>query len=67
MYARRRGGEQVIGEEDEEYREDDRALGYTSIECRLERKLSTMTAIDLLERKLPILYCSIILSIRQFR
>ena len=33
---------------------------------RLERKLSTLTAIDLLERKLPILYCSIILSIRQF-
>ena len=30
--ARRRGGEQVIDEEDEEYRGDDRALGYTSID-----------------------------------
>ena len=32
MNARRRGGEQVIDEEDEEYRGDDRALGYTSID-----------------------------------
>ena len=31
MHARRRGGEQVIDEEDEEYRGYDRALGYTSI------------------------------------
>ena len=31
MNANRRGGEQVIDEEDEEYRGDDRALGYTSI------------------------------------
>ena len=30
MNARRRGGEKVIDEEDEEYREDDRALGYAS-------------------------------------
>ena len=30
--ARRRRGEQVIDEEDEEYRGDDRALGYTSID-----------------------------------
>ena len=30
--ARRRGGEQVIDEEDEEYRGDGRALGYTSID-----------------------------------
>ena len=35
MNARRRRGEQVIDEEDEEdeeYRGDDRALGYTSID-----------------------------------
>ena len=32
MNARRRGGEQVIDEEDEEYTADDRALGYTSID-----------------------------------
>ena len=32
MNARRRGGEQVIDEEDEEDRGDDRALGYTSID-----------------------------------
>ena len=35
MNARRRGGDQVIDEEDEEdeeYRGDDRALGYTSID-----------------------------------
>ena len=32
MNARRRGGEQVIDEEDEEYRGDDRALGYTRID-----------------------------------
>ena len=32
MNARRRGGVQVIDEEDEEYRGDDRALGYTSID-----------------------------------
>ena len=32
MNARRRGGEQVIYEENEEYRGDDRALGYTSID-----------------------------------
>ena len=32
MNARRRGGEQVIDEEDKEYRGDDRALGYTSID-----------------------------------
>ena len=32
MNARRHGGEQVIDEEDEEYRGDDRALGYTSID-----------------------------------
>ena len=31
MNARRRGGEQVIDEEDEEYMGDDRAFGYTSI------------------------------------
>ena len=30
--ARRRGGEQVIDEEDEEHRGDDRALRYTSID-----------------------------------
>ena len=30
--ARRRRGEQVIDEEDEEYRGDDRALRYTSID-----------------------------------
>ena len=55
MNARRRRGEQVIDEEDEEYRGDDRALGYTSlIECRFERKPSTLTAIDLSEGKLSI-------------
>ena len=32
MNARRRGGEQVIDEEVEEYRGYDRALGYTSID-----------------------------------
>ena len=32
MNARRRRSEQVIDEEDEEYRGDDRALGYTSID-----------------------------------
>ena len=32
MNARRCGGEQVIGEEYEEYRGDDRALGYTRID-----------------------------------
>ena len=32
MNARRRGGDQVIDEEDKEYRGDDRALGYTSID-----------------------------------
>ena len=32
MNARRRGGEQVIDEEDEEYKGDERALGYTSID-----------------------------------
>ena len=32
MIARIRGGEQVIDEEDEEYRGDDRALGYTSVD-----------------------------------
>ena len=32
MNARRHRGEQVIDEEDEEYRRDDRALGYTSID-----------------------------------
>ena len=32
MNARRRRAEQVINEEDEEYRGDDRALGYTSID-----------------------------------
>ena len=30
--ARRCGGEQVIDEEDEEYRGDDRAVGYTRID-----------------------------------
>ena len=55
MNARRRGGEQVIDKEDEEYRGDDRALGTPAlIECRLERKPSTLTAINLSERKLPI-------------
>ena len=32
MTSRRRRDEQVIHEEDEEYRGDDRALGYTSID-----------------------------------
>ena len=32
MNARKRRGEQVIDEEDEEYRGGDRALGYTSID-----------------------------------
>ena len=32
MTSRRRRGEQIIDEEDEEYRGDDRALGYTSID-----------------------------------
>ena len=43
MNARRRRGKQVIDEEGEEYRGDDRALGYTSINCRSERRLSTLT------------------------
>ena len=55
MNARRRGGEQVIDEEDEEYREMTEPWGTPAlIECRLERKPSTLTAIDLSERKLPI-------------
>ena len=55
MNARRRGGEQVIDEEDEEYRGDDRAWGTPALmECRLKSKPSTQTAIDLSERKLPI-------------
>ena len=55
MNARRRGAEQVIDEEDEEYRGDDRALGYTSIDrVQIGEKPSTLTAIDLSERKLPI-------------
>ena len=55
MNARRRGGEQVIDEEDEEYRGDDRTLGYTSIDrVQIGRKPSTLTAIDLSDRKLPI-------------
>ena len=55
MNARRRGCEQVIDEEDEEYRGDSRALGTPALmECRFERKPSILTAIDLSERKLPI-------------
>ena len=32
MNARRRRGQQVMDEEEDEYRGDDRALGYTSID-----------------------------------
>ena len=53
--ARRRRGEQVIDEENEEYiREMTEPWGTPALmECRLERKPSTLTAIDLSERKLP--------------
>ena len=52
MNARRRRVKQVIYEDNEEYRGDDRTLGTTAlIDCRLERNPSTLTANDLSERK----------------
>ena len=51
MNARRRRGERIICEENEEYREITEPWGAPAlIEFRLERKPSTLTAIDLSER-----------------